>query len=244
MTERAPTSRFTVVMALMLVGVIAGVFGIAEAGVLDEGDDHSEQVLDADGGDDAAMTHDHEGSMDSEAMAHDHNRDYDVLWAQATDEERAAATKLVEDTKSATAVYQDYDAALAAGYRPNPQGGVTATHHPNPSLMRDGRVLDPSAPESLMYWTAPDGAKVLVGVVYKAAPWEEAPAPAGALTVWHTHAGGTMCHPAEDAECPQDTGKMLHVFFFDGVRDPFTESMAGAAGGRAAFVAAMRQQVS
>jgi hypothetical protein len=168
-------------------------------------------------------------------------RDYEALWDDASAKERAAATKLVDDTRAATLKYADYEEASRAGYRPNARAGPRATHHPNPSLMRDGKVLDPSAPESLMYWTAPDGRKVLVGAVYKAGPTEEAPAPGGELTAWHTHAGGTMCHPALEEDCPDDTMRMLHVFFFDGVQDPFAETMARAAGGRDAFARAMKQ---
>jgi hypothetical protein len=184
-----------------------------------------------------------EPAEDSDA-AHQHtrHRDYDALWAAATPDERAEATKLVEDTRAATAEYADFDTALAAGYRPNPQGGDNATHHPNRSLVRDGRVLDPTAPESLMFWTARDGRKVLVGVVYKTTSSEDAPAPGGELTAWHTHAGDQKCYPAQDAGCPQNTAKMLHVFFFDGAQDPFTESMVAAAGGREAFARAMRGQ--
>jgi hypothetical protein len=91
-----------------------------------------------------------------------------------------------------------------------------------------------------MFWTAPDGRKVLVAAVFKAAPSEAAPAPGGALTAWHTHAGGEKCLPAQDAECPQHSMKMLHVFVFDGVDDPFAETMVTAAGGRRSFIADMR----
>ena len=183
------------------------------------------------------------GTSDSdEAHAHAHSRDVDELHADASSEERAAAAALVEATRDATERYVDITAALEAGYRPNPAGGPAATHHPNAALMRDGRVLDPEVPESLMYWTARDGTKVLVGAVFKTRPGEDAPAPGGALTMWHTHAGGEMCHPAEDASCPQDTGKMLHVFFFEGVQDPFAENMVAAAGGRRAFARAMSER--
>ena len=70
---------------------------------------------------------------------------------------------------------------------------------------------------------------------------EDAPTPGGLLTLWHTHAGDEpLCHPATDAGCPQDTGKMLHVFFFPNVHDPFAENMIAAAGGRGEFVQDMR----
>jgi hypothetical protein len=167
-------------------------------------------------------------------------RDYAAVWAAATPEQRAAATKLVADTKVATAKYADIDAALAAGYQPNPNSGKTPTHFPKQSLMREGNALDPNAPESLMYWTAPDGHKVLVAAVFKTRATETAPTPGGLITRWHTHATGTLCHPATDPGCPQDTGKMLHVFIFPNVHDPFAENPIAAAGGRAQFVNDMR----
>lgn len=191
-----------------------------------------------------ASAHDHGDQFagaEQQSRGHGHVRDYDALWEAASPEERAAATRLVADTKAATVKYADVDEALRAGYRPNPLGGKEATHYPNRSLLRDGKVLDPMAPESLMYWTAADGDKVLVGAVYKAAPAEYAPAPGGALTAWHTHAAGNRCYPGLDSDCPDNTTKMLHVFFFDSVHDPFTESMVAAAGGRQRFADAMRE---
>jgi hypothetical protein len=167
-------------------------------------------------------------------------RDYAAVWAAATPAQRAAATKLVADTKAATAKYADVNVALAAGYKPNPNSGKIPTHFPKQALMRDGNVLDPNAPESLMYWTAPDGHKVLLAAVFKTRATEDAPTPGGLITRWHTHATGTLCHPATDPGCPQDTGKMLHVFIFPNVHDPFAENPIAAAGGRAQFVNDMR----
>jgi hypothetical protein len=180
-------------------------------------------------------------AMDGDAV-HNHARDFDALLAAATPEQRAAAAELVAATRAATAKYADYDDAHAAGYGLRVKPLVSKpTHFPNPALMRDGHVLDPEAPETLMYWTAPDGRRVLVGAVYKTSRLETAPTPGGALTAWHTHTSvDHKCYPALDASCPQDSGKMMHVFFFDGVNDPFTENMVLATGGRAEFARAMR----
>jgi hypothetical protein len=85
----------------------------------------------------SASAHDHGDQFagaDRLAGGHNHIRDYDALWEAATGEERAAATRLVADTKAATVKYADVDEALRAGYRPNRLGGEKATHYPNHSL--------------------------------------------------------------------------------------------------------------
>ena len=236
---RSGAPRVLGMIGLALVPLLAGGVAAASA-VTDEHHTHAADEVHAA----ADGAHDDPMGLEGSAPNHMHARDYDAHWDAATDEERATATELVENTRAATAIYQDYDAALAAGYVPNAPEGRTPTHFPNRDLMADGKVLDPSAPETLIYWTAPDGTKVLIGVAYKTTKWEDAPAPGGELTAWHTHAGDTTCHPAQDADCPQDTGKMLHVYFFEGVHDPFTEGFAGAAGGRAEFRQAMAALVS
>lgn len=173
------------------------------------------------------------------AHAHIHRRDYAAVWEAATPEEQAGATALVEAVKAGTAEYADPNVAAADGYAPNPSGGPNASHWPSRAAARDQRILDPGRPESLMYWTAPDGRKVLVGAVFKAFPLQPAPIPGGDLTMWHVHESrGAKCYPAEDDAC--EGTKMLHVFFFDGVVDPFMENWAAAGGGRDAFVLAMR----
>lgn len=216
--DRSPTARLAATLALAVAFVAVGATAVGPS----SGAEH-----------DQGEGHDRRGG-------HHRIRDYGALWRAASDEERSAAMSLVVDTKKSTSAHTDYAQALVAGYRPNSRGGENATHHPNEKLLRDGKVLDPTAPESLIYWTAPDGRKALVGVVYKTAPNEVAPAPGGALTRWHTHAGGQTCYPAVDDDCPAKATKMLHVFFFDGVHDPFAETMVAAAGGRDAFARAMR----
>jgi hypothetical protein len=173
-----------------------------------------------------------------EAHTHVHARDYAALWAAASPEERAGAARLAADVEAGTAKYKDSTVAAADGYGPNPNGGPNASHWPSRAAARDQKILDPSRPESLMYWTAPDGHKVLVGAVFKVFAGQQAPTPGGDLTMWHVHQStGTKCYPAEDDSC--HGMQMLHVFFFDGVVDPFTENWAAAAGGRAAFRRAM-----
>jgi len=74
-------------------------------------------------------------------------------------------------------------------------------------LRQDGRVLDPSRPESLVYGKKTDGKLVLIGALFAVAPGEVAPTPGGPITRWHTHRAGG----------PQ----MMHVWFTDDLRSAY-----------------------
>jgi len=165
---------------------------------------------------------------------HAHARDYEAIWSAASAQERAGATALLEATRAGIGRFRDVDVARAEGYAPHVDR-PDATHYANPRYSRDGVVLDPEHPESLVYRTTRDGRKALMAALFKAHPGQAAPAPGGELTMWHVHPGvGQRCYPAEDTSCPDRT-RMLHVYVFDGAVDPFTESMVAAAGGRAAL---------
>ncbi len=144
--------------------------------------------------------------------------------------QRAAATDLLVRTKAATMQYNDLATAKAAGYdlqaklaskqRQNPgiarrieqvdsgtaaQQGTPAKmlmlHVANTSFTNDGKLLDPNAPETLMYGYQGNGKWTVMGVMYKAnEAYPRVPAvPGGSITRWHYH---------------QDKGNlMMHVFF-------------------------------
>jgi len=128
-------------------------------------------------------------------------------------EERAAAQRLYDRVKAATAAYRDPDAARAAGYRVDPDKRKpsgrppVAIHSPNPAYRRDGRVLDPSRPESLVYGKKPDGELALIGALFAVPPGEAAPTLGGPITRWHTHREGGP--------------KMMHVWFTDELRSAY-----------------------
>lgn len=133
--------------------------------------------------------------------------------AAATPEQRAAAADLLARTEAGTAGYTDLAAAKAAGYQENAavtaatdalatmQGKMPMLHvakaHPS------GAVLDPSAPDMLMYSRDGDGPWKLVGVAYMAdaAYPGPPPTPGGPITRWHYHPRMLMRHV------------MMHVFF-------------------------------
>jgi hypothetical protein len=151
--------------------------------------------------------------------------------AAASSQQQAAATDLLLRTESATAAYTDQAKAVAAGYdlqaslarnqkkRPTlvalmqridagtALAGMPMLHVPGPKALRaDGKVLDPAAPETLMYGYQGHGNWVLMGVMYTANDAYPAapPDPGGPITRWHYHdkSGGQAL--------------MMHIFFVPG----------------------------
>jgi len=165
--------------------------------------------------------------------------------ASATPDQQAAATDLLLRTEKATAQYADLDTAKAAGYdlqaslvqnekkKPGkakslqridageqmPDGAMPMLHVGNESNRRDGKVLDPSAPETLMYSYQGQGHWTLVGVMYTAnESYPQAPPdPGGPITRWHYHdkSGGQKL--------------MMHIFFVPGndLSHAYAAEMAG-----------------
>ncbi len=195
----------------------------------------------------APHTHGATPTDDGSAVEHDHGpRDADAVWAAATADERAAATELAEATRAVAARYADVNAALADGFRPNPQSsGVGMVHYPNYRNRHDDAVLDPEALEGLVYHVGPDGRTVLVGALFTAGRGPLPPTPGGDITNWHSHVPGCM-HPADTPSCEgQVPLYMMHVWLLDGVTDPFADSFLGAVGGtRADARAALRAAAS
>ncbi len=149
----------------------------------------------------------------------------------ASPEQQAAATDLLVRTEAATAQYSDLDRAKAAGYdvqadlakkeKESPgeaaklqgidagkqtDGKMPMLHVGNKANKADGKVLDPSAPETLMYGYQGQGHWTLVGVMYTAnESYPQAPPdPGGPITRWHYHdkSGGQRL--------------MMHIFFASG----------------------------
>jgi hypothetical protein len=169
----------------------------------------------------------HHGRRQHRGRGHDHaapaRPPYAGRYAGATPGEQAAADALVADVRATLAGYADLDAAVAAGYQPpqrqRPREHDKLQHYVHLGRAADGRSLDPTLPEGLVYATAPggEGDPVLVGAFFVVRPGEPAPQPAGDLVVWHSH----------DSQCPElftsdtepclDTRRMLHVWTADQV---------------------------
>ena len=117
----------------------------------------------------------------------------------ATPEQRAAAEKLLADTKAGFWQWTDEKAVHAAGFRSIGDGGTGTEHLVNWNWINDDVVLDPNHPESLVFDTVPDGTRRLAAAMYKVpagTPDAEVPDVGGTLTQWHIH--NNLCYsPAE-----------------------------------------------
>ena len=155
-----------------------------------------------------------------------------------TDAELEAATRLVADTKAGVARFGDLEAAKADGYYEvaPPRNGLV--HYLNSAYNRDGRILDPERPESLIYLDLTDGNWMLVGAMYRMpAPDQPGPRVGGPLTAWHSHnnlcrAEGRVVAVAVDGACPKGmlgaTPEMLHVWLVENPDGVFSDDMEPA----------------
>jgi hypothetical protein len=155
----------------------------------------------------------------------------------ATAAQRAAAARLLSDTRASIARYEDPAAAIAAGFQP---GAVSSAdplrHFENKANAK--AVLDPTHPQALVYAQTKHGLQ-LIGAMYqmpRAGQW--GPDPGGPLTQWHQHEG--ICFSPFGFEfsfetpfwtCPVGstsitTPPMLHVWIIDnGKEGPFAADL-------------------
>jgi hypothetical protein len=172
------------------------------------------------------------GDPSRQAWAHQYGQDRAAMpnlpdVASSSPQQQAAAADLLARTESATAAYADTAKAQAAGF--DIQAALARAEQRDPGLARrmqrvdsgqmparmpmlhvankanrrDGRVLDPTAPETLMYEYQGHNIWKLVGVMYTAnESYPQAPPdPGGPITRWHYHDkhGGAAL--------------MMHIFF-------------------------------
>jgi len=171
-----------------------------------------------------------------EAWAHQYGLDRSTMAnlpdvGAASKEQQAAATDLLVRTEAATAQYSDPAKAAAAGFdieaslakaekkRPGKAGAIQRfdaggadsgrmpmLHVANKANKADGKILDPAAPETLMYAYQGGGKWALAGVMYTAnESYPQAPPdPGGPITRWHYHSKGG------------GDRLMMHIFFVPG----------------------------
>jgi hypothetical protein len=217
---RRPVRRAFASVGFVLAIVVSG--GVAWAVSVAQHDDHGATHL--------ASGHDH-GDHLARAQAGIILR---PVGPPPTDAQRRAAADLAERTTWAVQRYRDYRVALADGYRvAGPLRGL-AVHFSSKARGDDGRVLDPDAPETLVY-AAGNGRILLLGVMYQM-PRAGVPGPAvgGSATRWHTHnVCFTLLPPGFGVVSPYGTcpftsytvtpGEMMHVWTVDPPGGPYVE---------------------
>ena len=150
----------------------------------------------------------------------------------ATPEEHAAADELYAQVVATLARYEDPLVAEADGYQVLPIVGKDH-HADNPDYLKDGRVLDPERPETLVYAESARG-PVLLGAMFQM-PGLNDPGPrvGGPLTVWHSHENicfsllppSLISLQSPYGTCPLGafniprTGEMIHAWTLPGVED-------------------------
>lgn len=146
--------------------------------------------------------------------------------AKPTTLQQQAAVNLVDVSWKDSQKYQSLAAAKAAGYQAVTPTGQAVVHYLNRaryiSSAMGGQVIDPAAPQSLVYANTPHGA-VLVAAMFITSPRGSTPQPGGCLTQWHIHTNLCFAHGQgvvgeADPTCPAGstnrvTPAMLHVWF-------------------------------
>jgi hypothetical protein len=159
---------------------------------------------------------------------------------QPTPAQSAAANKLVADTKRGLERFADLADARAAGYAPHHHGREVIKHYFNPAYVTDGRVLDPTRPEGLMYASTDRGPMLVAAVYLMNRAGEPGKAIGGCLTQWHTHdnlcstnpAKGTITGlhrpggPCPPGQVPWAAPPMLHTWVIDVPGGPFAHQFS------------------
>jgi hypothetical protein len=175
-------------------GVFAALEGVG-AGTAAVPEDQRADMCSQDHADHGDMADDHsEHSTDVQAAApYDPTMPIDLSgFPGVTLQQQAAAENLVAVTVVRLPRWSDYRVAEEAGFRSIGDGGRTGTHEHfiQWDWINDDVILDPDAPESLVYEVQADGSRTLVSAMYMLPDdvgLDEVPDIGGDLMQWHIH---------------------------------------------------------
>ncbi|HVF74628.1 MAG TPA: hypothetical protein VM938_06230 [Acidimicrobiales bacterium] len=157
----------------------------------------------------------------------------------ATPEQRATADRLLAETKAGAKRWASQANARADGFRPITPVWNGIQHWHNQRFHTDGKVLDPAAPEELIYASTSRGPVLVAAMYVMPEVGQPGPKVGGPLTVWHAH--DDLCFtpdamvvgfarpncPAGSVNLP--TPEMLHVWVVDNPDGPFAPEMSPTA---------------
>jgi hypothetical protein len=159
---------------------------------------------------------------------------------QPTSAQVAAANQLAADTRGALTRFADLRDARRAGYAPHVHARKAIKHYFKAAYVIDGRVLDPTRPEGLLY-AHTDRGPVLVAAVYMMnRAGEPGRAVGGCLTRWHVHHELCSSDPAKgmisgvrtpSGSCPPGqvpwaAPPIMHIWTIDVPGGPFAQHIA------------------
>jgi hypothetical protein len=178
---------------------------------------------------------------------------YAENYKNATPAQRAAADKLLADTRAGLWQWTDPTKVEAAGFRSIGDGVTGIEHLVNWNWINDDDVLDPNHPESLVFRVTPEG-RVLEAAMYilpQSTKDADIPDIGGTITQWHVHANLCFSPERNVGGSPQrnvvgvtsvggpcafgqnlPTAPMLHVWVVDHPCGPFA-ALEGIGAGQA-----------
>ena len=180
------------------------------------------------------------GHVDASGQEEASAREHATGSCQPTSAQVAAANQLGADTKGGLTRLADLRDAWRAGYAPHVRARLPLKHYFKAAYVTDGRVLDPTRPEGLLY-AHTDRGPVLVAAVYlmnrAGEPGGEV---GGCLARWHVHDDLCSSDPAKglisgartrSGRCPPGqvawAGPLfLHVWTIDVPGGPFAPHIA------------------
>lgn len=160
--------------------------------------------------------------LGSGAMGSPGHHNHARPWCKPTPAQRHAAAAFVEAVTAGIARFETVTMALAEGYVSDGPMTNAVMHYDSKEARRDGRILDPQRPESLVYANTYTGPKLLGALFTMAGTGgERGPRFGGCLTIWHKHhvcktpAGASR--PRVNGRCPPGTEKrttneMIHTW--------------------------------
>ncbi|HUW04153.1 MAG TPA: hypothetical protein VMW08_17495 [Acidimicrobiales bacterium] len=150
-----------------------------------------------------------------------------------TDEQIAAAEKLLVDTNEAMKAFPDEQSVKDAGYVSIGDSITGWEHYINVGFIAAPETLDPNAIESIVLKVNPDGTKQVASAMYlmTGGTMADAPEIAGDLTLWHDHQNlcwvgvqvvGTTDRTGKcEAGTFRATAPMIHVWLIEHPCGPF-----------------------
>jgi hypothetical protein len=230
------------------VMVVAGALALASVALASPGAEHEHDVG-VDHSNEVALAatddgHDHElGTEVGETAAADAGgavpaggaHHHDACAAPVTPEQQAVADEFIAASDATVARYTDFAVAQAEGWQPITPENTSLVHYALMDRLQDGLVLDPTAPESLIYAFGANRTPYFVGAMYLMEGTGDPPQPGGCAMTWHNHENlciapgrGMVGVLQADGSCPEGsenvaTTYMLHAWSIPMPGGPFSE---------------------